>query len=324
MKNFLVASTLLILLLTGCSNDSVFRGMADDSSRDSTIEDAAIALDEQDYDSVINDLIGMYDTTNPDPEISRLLASAYMGKAGIDVTKFIGFEPEGEEDIFDIFSHALNLGPSAFKPNDHTTSEIGECNIEDLTVLLTSSGGKFIDGHCVAGMMSYLDKAKRALYLLHTTNRNTPDDTIQYGIVSAFHFAIVIGNDTADALNITLGTLDPKPGNVPIPLNKRAYYLYRNVPIWSYHYNMSWSRISTHSHAFGYEPLSLYQEDLFNMLNAVEAFDLVITGDNEVKGNLESLLRDILQNPDGDIENSILTMTTAGITGYIQNVLSVE
>jgi hypothetical protein len=60
------------------------------------------------------------------------------------------------------------------------------------------------------------------------------------------------------------------------------------------------------------------------MLNAVEAFDLVITGDNEVKGNLESLLRDILQNPDGDIENSILTMTTAGITGYIQNVLSVE
>ena len=205
MKNFL-ASTLLILLLAGCSNDSVFQGMADDDGRDATIEEAAIALDDQDYDTVISSLIGMYDTTNPDPEVSRLLASAYMGKAGIDVTRFIGFEPEAEEDIFDIIASSFSLSPSSWIPSDSDTTDY-ECNIEDLTVLMTSSGGEFINGHCIDGMISYLNKSKRALYLLHSTNRNTPDDTIQYGIVSAFHFAVLIGNDTAYALNSTLGKI---------------------------------------------------------------------------------------------------------------------
>lgn len=311
MKNFL-ASTLLILLLAGCSNDSVFQGMADDDGRDSTIEEAAIALDEKDYDSVISDLIGMYDTTNPDPEVSRLLASAYMGKAGIDVTRFIGFEPETDEDIFDIIANSLSLSPSPWIPDDSDTEDY-ECNIEDLTVLMTSSGGRFIDGHCIDGMISYLDKAKRVFYILHITDRYTPDDTIQYGIVSAFHFSILLGDNTADVL-----------GPVFIPINKRAYYLLRNEILWSVNYSANWPKISNNDHTFYSIPLSAYQEDLLNVYFAVEAFDSIITGQNDVKDNLDNLLRDILQNPAGDIENSILTMTTAGITTYLDDVLSIE
>jgi len=321
MKKILALS-FLVLLLAGCSNDSVFQGMADDSSRDAVKSDAAIALDNKQYDEVISSLIELYDTTSPDPEVSRLLGSAYMGKAGIDATGFIDFETASEDDIFDIVRASLVINPSP--STSPTSQEESGCNIEDLTVLMTSSGGHYIEGHCMEGIIEYLDKAKRVFHVLHDRELDTPSDRIQYGILSSVHFAMLIGNDTAFALNGTMSTSNKQPGTVPVPINKRAYYLYRNEPVWHANYYREWDTIATSDHSFYRTPLSYYQEDLMIMLDALDAYEDMGLENDFVKDDIESLLRNILQNPSGDIEDAINTMTTAGITGYIQNVLSVE
>jgi hypothetical protein len=320
MKKIL-ALGILFLSLIGCSTDSTFQGMADDSTRDAVISDASIAIDEQNYDEAINNLEEIYNTNYPDPDVSRLLGSAYMGKAGLDVTSFIAFENDPLLDnIFDIANTTFILNDSPWYPS-YSGNTTPTCDTEDLTVLMTSSGGQFIDGHCIDGMIGYLDKAKRVFYVLQNKNMSNPYDDIQYGIVSAIHFALLIGNDTADALNPTLSTGNPIPGEVPVPLNKRAYYLLRTTAIWSNLYNANWNKISGNSHSFYSTPLSYYQEDLLIMNGALEAYDTLGTQDY-VKDDLEILIRDILQDPAGDISDSISTWTTAGITSYIQNVLS--
>lgn len=319
MRKFLALSVLFISLM-GCSTDSTFQGLADDSTSDAAISDASIAIDDKNYDQAISSLEEIYNTSYPDPEVSRLLGSAYMGKAGLDITGFIAFEPDSTDDIFNIVRNSFVLNASPWYPS-FTGTNTASCSIEDLTVLMTSSGGHFIDGHCVDGMISYLDKAKRVFYILQNKNLATPYDDIQYGIISAIHFALLIGNDTADALNSTLGTLDPKPGTVPVPLNKRAYYLMRTQSIWSSYYNINWFKITGNLHAFYSTPLSYYQEDLLIMNGALEAYDTLGTHDY-VSDDLESLIRDILQDPTGDVSDGISTWTTVGITSYIQNVLS--
>ena len=322
MKNILALS-FLVLLLAGCSNDSVFQGMADDSGRDARKADAAIALDNRQYDEVIDSLAELYNTNALDPQVSRLLGSAYMGKAGIDATGFIGYESDSEDDIFDIVRSSLLLNPSPWVPDNDQTSQL-TCNVDDLTVLMTSSGGDYIDGHCIDSIIEYLDKAKRIFYVLQHKNMATPSDRIQYSILSAVHFGMLIGNDTARALSPSLNFSDPTQGSVPVPINKSAYYLLRNGQIWSRSYSGSWHIISGNEHTFFRTPLSYYQEDLMIMLDSLDAYEDMGIENDFVKDDIESLLLNILQNPSGDIEDAINTMTTAGITGYIQNVLSVE
>ena len=322
MKKILALS-FLVLLIAGCSNDSVFQGMADDSTRDAKKADAAIALDNKQYDAVIDSLAELYNTNALDPQVSRLLGSAYMGKAGIDATGFIGYESDSENDIFDIVRSSLLLNPSPWIPNNSDTSTLS-CNVEDLTVLMTSSGGDYIDGHCVDSIIEYLDKAKRIFYVLQYKNMATPSDRIQYSILSAIHFGMLIGNDTARALNPSLNSSNPTPGSVPVPINKSAYYLLRNEQIWSRSYSGNWDIISNSDHTFYRTPLNYYQEDLLIMNDALKAYEDLGVEDDFVKDDIESLLRNILQNPSGDLEDAINTMTTAGITSYIQNVLSVE
>ena len=49
MKTVTMVSALL-LLLSGCSSDSIFEGISDDNTDDAVIEEAALALDDEDYD----------------------------------------------------------------------------------------------------------------------------------------------------------------------------------------------------------------------------------------------------------------------------------
>jgi hypothetical protein len=314
MRKFFALS-ILFLSLMGCSKDSAFQGFADDSSRKATISDAQIALDNQDYDSVIADLIGMYHTTDPDPEISRLLGSAYMGKAGIDTTNVITFD--GTPD-YDLGADALTLAIEAVT-NDTFTDETA-CNADTLVVLMTTSDGQYIDGHCVGDIITYVDKAKRVFELLDIYNINTPEDTIQCGIAAAAHYVLIMGNGTANALNVSLTTDDPVTGQVPAPINKKSYNLMRYHNPWDRNYYTNWSRVSTHAF-FIPVPLSTYHTDLNMVNNAVNA----ITTQSPVRDNLDDFLREILQKPTGTIdENTISELTSLGIFDYINNQLVKE
>lgn len=327
MKKFMTLSILLLSLM-GCSKDSIFQGMADDTGRKAILEEAAIALDDQDYDTAISTLTEIYNTTDPDPEVSRLLGSAYMGKAGIDVTNLIEYSYDPDSPYFEMGANSISLA-LASPPKDASQSIVDTaCSVQDLTVLMTTSGAQYINAHCTGDIIGYLNKAKRAFFLLHQADRQTSDDTIQYGIVSAVHFVMILGNATANSLNSTLmyGPDQPypntslyKPYAVPVPINMKAYYLLRYRVPWGLSFSGYWYKVSTHTlFAYSYSPqLDDYKEDLFNVHNAVKAFDSFINKENTVKNELDDFLRDILQNPTGNITDAISTMTTTGIFDYI-------
>lgn len=324
----IISISILMLLFMGCSNDNAFEGLSADSDKDAVIEDAAIALDSQDYDKVISLLAEVYDTMNPDPDpdVSRLMGSAYMGKAGLDVINLISFTQNisyGIDD-FDTVANTFSLY-LVIQPEVDTDEAI--CNIEGLTVLTSSGGAQYIDGHCVGGLINYLDQAKLAFKNLKNANIAAPDDAIQLGIISAAHFVLFTGS----AVSVALHPWDPDTvgydaADIPVPITKQAYVNYRAT-----------ENVSRRNWELGIKPgifaaeadeessLTPYQEDMVNVYNAIEAFYLSFSEDNDVAGQLEYFLRDIVQMQSLELSEGaiIATMTTGGIFSYI-DVLSAE
>ncbi len=69
-----------------------------------------MALDDGNYQEAIDILEPGYDRSNPDPAAARVLASAYMGKAGIDLTYIIeNASDDHDDESFDAIASALCL-----------------------------------------------------------------------------------------------------------------------------------------------------------------------------------------------------------------------
>ncbi|HOM29653.1 MAG TPA: hypothetical protein PLS81_09360, partial [Deltaproteobacteria bacterium] len=93
------------LVVSACSNDSAFEGISEKSGRDARVVDAQASLDGRNYDAAIDDLELIYTTTALDAEVSRMLASAYMGRAGIDFTLLMKQLPAQSSDHpFDVMA----------------------------------------------------------------------------------------------------------------------------------------------------------------------------------------------------------------------------
>lgn len=77
----------------GCGGKSVFESMADDGSDEAQLEKARIALDEGEFADAVEilaDLCGTdYSAPSCDPEVVSLYASAFSGRAGLDVFDLI-------------------------------------------------------------------------------------------------------------------------------------------------------------------------------------------------------------------------------------------
>lgn len=91
-KNILRIGILLVfaLQLSGCGDANLFENLSDDSTPAAQKASAAAALNKQDYSTAITLLEKLCGTTNGqnascDTETKVLLASAYMGSAGIDI-----------------------------------------------------------------------------------------------------------------------------------------------------------------------------------------------------------------------------------------------
>jgi hypothetical protein len=172
MKAYLWGAVIL-LLLSACSQDSIFEGISQDSSHNSKIEQARIDLDNSNYDQVISDLSAIYTTQALDPKVGQLLASAYMGKAGIDLTIFIA-----------------NSTSSGIKPFDVVASMISSPKV-------TVDGQKRnIASSLMPDFLGNITKAKEPLQVMAEKGKAAPDDIIQLGIASATHFIMFMGNAT--------------------------------------------------------------------------------------------------------------------------------
>lgn len=77
----------------GCGGKSVLESMGDDSTEAARIEKARMALDDGDYDAAVETLKELCGTTltapTCNPQIVSLYASAYSGRAGLDVFSLI-------------------------------------------------------------------------------------------------------------------------------------------------------------------------------------------------------------------------------------------
>lgn len=172
MKTY-ICGAVILLLLSACSQDSILEGISQDSGGDSKIEQARIDLDKSNYDQVISDLSSMYTTKALDPEVGQLLASAYMGKAGIDLTIFIA-----------------NSTSSGANPFDVVASMISSSNV-------TIEGEKnYIASTLMPTILDYIITADETLQVMAEKGKATPDDAIQLGFASATHFILFMGNAT--------------------------------------------------------------------------------------------------------------------------------
>jgi hypothetical protein len=297
MKKYLWI-VIIFVFLNACSNDSILQGISQDSSYDSKIEQASIDLDHSRYDDVILSLSVMYTTTALDPKVSQLLASAYMGKASVDLTNFLANYSSSGINQFDVMSNSIS------SPN-----------------VTTDSSGKYIAGTLIPDTLTDITKAKEILQVLAIKEIATNDDIVQLGFASATHFIFYLGNKTADALNETLkypDTSDQQPGIVPVPLNTTAYKSYRSSD------QYKWSNVTPKSFTedtFDGTPTS-YQEDLININNAVISFSQTYNKPNEMKDALNTFLHAALdvQTEVLVTDELIMTYTSEGLYDYVQRL----
>lgn len=192
MKKAVLPFILAVCLgLAGCDSN-LFESLSDDSSDAAAIESARMALDEGRYQVAIDLLEPGYDSSSPNPDLARILASAYMGKAGVDLTYLIENSGDDDSGSFDTIAAALSL---EFSGQD---------------------GARFITYDPDSGMLEDLEEARSFLDDLLAyceANGLTPEqnDIVQQGMASAIHFILQLGMAAAE---VTAGD---------IPVNGEAY-----------------------------------------------------------------------------------------------------
>lgn len=117
-KNRYFLMLLFFVMLAG------FVGCAKDT-REAKIEDAQIAIDNKDFSQAIAILgDGSFDLKN-DPEAASLLASAHMGRAGLDVIKMVDEASQaatsGATGTFTEFSKLFSSDPVVLKDRQNDT-----------------------------------------------------------------------------------------------------------------------------------------------------------------------------------------------------------
>ena len=207
-RNVLLTFTVILLMaIMGCESN-MLGPLADKTSKEAKVEEAKMALDDGNYDKVISSL-SSYESS-ADAETSGLLASAYMGKAGLDVTNMIstiGNNNNTNLGNFDIIASALSLNTG----NSGASSSV--------IAKSTGSNGDYvtISEDSVTTYLTYLAKAEYYLNNALISNKGDDDLTVQLGIASALHFILDIGYVTAKEYKFTNGT------DINLPLSQSAY-----------------------------------------------------------------------------------------------------
>lgn len=86
------------LALAGCGDSNVFDGKGDDDTRQSRKEAGVEALNQHSWDEAIAIFDDLYDPAQPDPEVSKYLASAYLGKTGFNTLDLVADIAAAQEE----------------------------------------------------------------------------------------------------------------------------------------------------------------------------------------------------------------------------------
>lgn len=136
-RNYLWGGLLLTLGLflggadgEGCGGKGVFESLAEDDTKEAKVETAKMALDDGDYDLAIATMASLCGATNAptcEPELISLYASAYAGKAGLNVFDLIsgaGSQSGGSGSGFTLFSKHFATRSDAASENMHIARDM--------------------------------------------------------------------------------------------------------------------------------------------------------------------------------------------------------
>ncbi len=277
MKKLVYFFILLFMFFSYGCDTNVMEPVADDSSYEAALEEARMALDKGRYDKAINRLVTHYDFIEPDPEAARILSSAYMGKAGVDLTYVIELSGAEDQDSYDVIANALTPG---------TTSDMfpqQETDASALSVYAAAApGARFIDQTRVADMLDAIGEAKQFLLDLsfyYRENNLSPenDDIVKLGMASAFSFIMKV-SETVTAITGTNAPINKPAYSGVFPPRERESLL-----------NSLETYLSDHPDVT--EGLA---EDLINVHAAIGVMVDEIGRDEDITEDFNQFLRDIL------------------------------
>lgn len=189
-KNYLWAGLLLTTALflggadgSGCGGKNVFESQSDDNTQEAKIEKARIAIDQKEYTDAIQTLEEFCGTDFAapacDPEITSLYASAYAGRAGLNIFQLVSEgagRPAGSDSSFTLFSSHY----AASTPAD----------------------------------LSDMDRALALLQSIPLSAPRTPDQGLQLAVTATSHLVMTLGGLTNGYDPVT-----GKPNALPGPSN---------------------------------------------------------------------------------------------------------
>jgi len=297
-KQRYILIAVILLALYGCDSN-LLESLADDSSEAANIEAAQIALNDGDYDEVISLIGDDYDPSEPDSQVARLLASAYMGKAGIDLTYLIENADSTDDDSFDAIAAALSV---------EVTSQMQPSSfIEAAPEAAASTDPKYIAITSIENLLENLVIAQDILETLvdyYTDGNLSPqdDDVVQLGIASALHFIMKIGYCAGEVV----------VSNAPV--NKYAYQeLFPQDDEWPALLNDLAAYIDSDQ-----EIIDSLVADLRNVSSALRVLIATIGGDEDLSDEFNDFLRELLGLDDSADEDAI----SAAINGYSGSMIS--
>lgn len=289
---------IVLFAFYGCDTN-MLESLADDSSNMADIEAAQIALNDGDYDEVISLIGGEYDASAPDSQVARLLASAYMGKAGIDLTYLIENADSTDGDSFDAVAAALSL--------EITGQSQPASFVEAAPEAVESTDPKYITITSIADLLDNLENAQDILETLvnyYTAGSGSPqnDDVVQQGMASALHFIMTIGHCVSEIA----------PGNAPI--NKYAYReIFPEGAAWASDLDDLAAYIDSEG-----DILSSLITDLGNVSSAVTVLIATVGGDEDIADEFNDFLRELLGLDDSAGQSAI----EAAIQGYTGSLVA--
>ena len=292
----------ILLALYGC-NSNLLDSLADDSSEAAKIEAAQIALNDGDYDEVISLIGDDYDPSAPDSQVARILASAYMGKAGIDLTYLIENADSTDGDSFDAIAAALSIEvtPQAQPSSFVQASPEAEA----------SSDPRYIAIDSIQDLLLNLEHAQDILENLvnyYTEGNLSPedDDVVQLGMASALHFILEIGHCIGEVA----------VSNAPI--NK---YAYQGI----FPQDEDWQSLLDDLAAYidsDQEIITSLTADLTNISTALRVLIATIGGDEDITDEFNDFLRELLGLDESADENAISTAISEYSGSIISNFVS--
>jgi hypothetical protein len=294
MRNLLLTFTAILLMaLAGCESN-MLESLADDSSKEADIEAAKIALDDGNYDSAISALSSYKGSS--DPEVAGILSSAYMGKAGLDLTYMLEHIDASNTDNFDVIASAFSL---------KTTDQL---NASSSVLYKAGSDAtpRYITTGSVVTLLTNLSLAQKYLATSLAANPGDDDLTVQLGIASALHFIIDIGYIVAEVKDCN------------IPINKAAYQaVFPQKPDLitlgnqvNEYLNTNVSRLQ----AFNGDKDGLHT-DLWNVYLSVEVFINNIGSDESITSDFNKFVTDLLGLPEGS-SKAVIEAAVESYDGY--------